>query len=190
MIAVLLETAATLSAVVLAAVLAAAAAVKWTSLTETAEEFAALGIGRSRALPALVATAEAGAAIALIARPPLGAGAAGLLLVAFTGVVTWALASDNQASCGCFGPLSSEPVSTATVVRNAGLLALAVLAGMRPSLAPPDLAASVAISVGALTALVLVQAAMTAQRLGRLWSVELAGEMSRESIVQTGRSEE
>lgn len=190
MIAVLLETAATLSAVVLAAVLAAAAAVKWTSLTETAEEFAALGIGRSRALPALVATAEAGAAIALIARPPLGAGAAGLLLVAFTGVVTWALATGKQVSCGCFGPLSNETVTSATVVRNIVLLALAVLAGSRSSLATPDLASTVAITVAVLTAVVIAQAAMTAQRLGRLWSVELAGEMSRESIVQTGRSEE
>ncbi len=187
---VILDTAATLSAVVLAAVLATAAAVKLTSLRKTADEFAALGLGRSMALPAAIGAAEIGAAVALILRPLLGATVAGMLLVAFTGVVTWALASDKQASCGCFGPLSSEPVSTATVVRNAGLLALAVLAGMRPSLAPPDLAASVAISVGALTALVLVQAAMTAQRLGRLWSVELAGEMSRESIVQTGRSEE
>lgn len=186
----ILDTTATLSAVVLAAVLATAAAVKLTSLRKTADEFAALGLGRSMALPAVVGAAEMGASVALMMRPVIGATVAGLLLVAFTGFVTWALATDKQAGCGCFGPLSSGPVSKATVVRNAGLLALAVMAGMRPGLATPDLAASVAISVAALTAVVVVQAAMTGQRLGRLWSVELAGEMSRESIVQTGRSEE
>lgn len=187
--AIMLDTAATLGAVVLAAVMAVAAAVKFTSLRTTADEFAALGLGRSRALPALVGVIELAAAIALILRPPLGAVAAGLLLVAFTGVVTWALATDKQVSCGCFGPLSREPVSSTTVLRNIVLLALAVLAGTRPSLVTPDLAATVAISAGGLTAVVVVQAAMTAQRLGRLWSVELAGEISRESIVRTGRSE-
>lgn len=190
MITVMLDTTATLSALVLAATLATAAVVKLTSLQKTSDEFAALGLSRSKLLPATVGLAEVGASLALILRPVLGAAAAALLLVAFTGVVTWALASGRQVSCGCFGPLSSEPVSSITVVRNIGLLVLAVLAGMRPSLVAPDLAATVAITAAALTAVVMVQVAVTAQRLGRLWSVELAGEMSRESIVQTGRSEE
>jgi len=190
MIALMLDTAATMSAVVLSAVLAGAAVVKLNSLHATAAEFAALGLGRSRALPALVAIAEIGAAVALIVRPPLGATVAGLLLVAFTGVLTWALAADRQVSCGCFGPLSSEPVSSTTVFRNVVLLALAVMAGTRTNLAVPDLAALVAISVATLMAVVLAQATMTAQRLGRLWSVELAGEMSREVSTRTGRSEQ
>lgn len=189
-VAVLLDTAATLSAVALAAVLGTAAVVKLTSLRTTADEFAALGLRRSRVLPALVGLTEVGAASAVILRPPMGAVLAGVLLVAFTGVVTWALANDRQVSCGCFGPLSKEPVSSATVVRNIVLLGLSVLAGTRPNLIRPDLAATVAISAAALTAVVLAQAAMTAQRLGRLWSVEMAGEMPRESIVRTGRSEE
>lgn len=186
----LFDTAATLSAVVLAAVLGTAAMVKLISLRTTADEFAALGLGRSRVLPALVGLTEVGAATALIVQPRLGAALAGVLLVAFTGVVTWALANDRQVSCGCFGPLSKEPVSSATVLRNVVLLGLAVLAGTRPDLVRPDLAATVAMTAAALTAVVMAQAATTAQQLGRLWSVELAGEMSRESTVQTGRSEE
>lgn len=186
----LLDTAATLSAVVLAAVLATAAVVKLTALQKAADEFAALGLGRSRHLPAAVALSEIVASLALVLRPTLGAAAAASLLVAFTGVVTWALVAGKQVSCGCFGPLSNEPISSATVARNAVLLALAVLAGTRPGLIVPDLAATVAVTVAALTAVVTVQAAMTAQRLGRLWSVELAGEMSREAIVHNGRSEE
>ena len=111
----LLDTAATLSAVALAAVLTMAAIVKLTSLQAAAGDFAALGLGRSKVLPALVGTTEVVAAVALMLRPPVGAAAAGVLLVAFTGVVTWALATGRQVSCGCFGPLSREPVSSATV---------------------------------------------------------------------------
>ena len=85
----LFDTTATLCAAVLAAVLGVAAAVKLTSISTTTEEFAALGLGRSRIVPVAVAAVEAAAGVALIVRPPLGALVAAILLVAFTGVVTW-----------------------------------------------------------------------------------------------------
>ena len=190
MITLFFDTAATVAAVALAVVFTTAAFFKVRSLPRTVDEFAALGLGRSKAAPVAVAAAEIGVAITLLFQPPLGALAAGLLLGAFTGFVTWALAADKQVSCGCFGPLNKEPVSAATVWRNLVLLVLAGLAGMRGSLAAPDLAATVVLSTAALMVAVAVQAALTARRLGRLWSVELAGEMSRQSIFQTGRSEE
>ena len=177
MIPVLVDTAATLSAIVLAAVFGAAAAVKFTSVSETAAEFSSLGLGRSRLLPIAVATAEAGAAVALVTRPAVGAVAAAALLVAFTGVVTWALAAGRQVRCGCFGPLSREPVSSVTIARNVVLLALAVLAGGQATLETPDLASTVAVTAGALTIVLIVQLAMTARVLGRIWTVELAGEL-------------
>ncbi len=186
MIPVLWQTVSTLSAVVLAAVLGAAAAVKFTSLSDTADDFSALGVGRSRALPLVVAVAEAVTALALIIRPPLGAVLAAGLLVAFTAVVTWALAAERHVSCGCFGPLSREPVSSVTVLRNGVLLMLALLAGGQADLRLPDLAAAMTVSVAAMMAVVVTQAVTTGRRLGRLWSVELAGEASSRS----GRNEQ
>ncbi len=205
LIETILDAMAALAVVTLATVLTVSGLIKFRSLRSTANEFAELGLGRSPVLPAIVAVAEIGAATALIVRPPLGAALAAGLLVAFTGVVTLALAGGKQVSCGCFGPLSREPVSSATVVRNIALLALAVAAGSRSTLIIPDLASVVLVSVAGLTAVVMVQAAMTAHKLGRLWSVELAGEIpreapsrealpreapSREVAVQNGRNEQ
>ena len=186
----LLDAAAALAVVALATVFTVAGFTKFRSLPSTADEFAELGLGRAPALPAIVAAAEIGTAIALIARPSLGSLLAAGLLVAFTGVVTWALAGGKQVSCGCFGPLSREPVSSATVARNIALLALAMVAGSRSTLIVPDLASVVVVSVAGLTVVVMVQAALTARRLGRLWSVELAGEMSREALPREALARE
>lgn len=46
----------------------------------------------------------------------------------FTGVVAAELQRGERAPCRCFGALSNRPTSTLTLVRNAWLLALAVVA--------------------------------------------------------------
>lgn len=72
---------------------------------------------------------EAFAACALLIASTAVAGAVvliGLLLV-FTVVVTWNLYKGRTPNCGCFGVLSSDPISKKTLVRNAVLLGGATL---------------------------------------------------------------
>ncbi|HEX2038973.1 MAG TPA: MauE/DoxX family redox-associated membrane protein [Acidimicrobiales bacterium] len=57
------------------------------------------------------------------------AGAAAVLLAAFTVVVARRVRAGDREPCGCFGRLSRRPVTGRTVARNVALLALAV-AGM------------------------------------------------------------
>jgi uncharacterized membrane protein YphA (DoxX/SURF4 family) len=49
------------------------------------------------------------------------------LLAAFTVVVWRRVRAGDREPCGCFGELSRRPPSTATVLRNVALLALAVV---------------------------------------------------------------
>jgi hypothetical protein len=55
--------------------------------------------------------------------------AIGLLLV-FTAVILRSLAEGSQADCGCFGSSGADRVSWFSIVRNAVLIALAVVAAL------------------------------------------------------------
>ncbi len=58
-------------------------------------------------------------------------GVAAALLVAFTAVIVLRLLADgDRPVCACFGAWSTRPISWRTVARNAGLLALAVVAAI------------------------------------------------------------
>jgi hypothetical protein len=50
------------------------------------------------------------------------------LLIAFTVGVAHRYASGNRAPCNCFGDSSNDPVGKVTIVRNAVLVAIALLA--------------------------------------------------------------
>lgn len=177
-------TVGTLAAVTLAAVLVVAAAAKFRNPQDTAREFAQLGLPLPERLATFVPGAEVVAAAALLIRPMVGALIAGLLLVSFTLVLVEILQNhepgSEPASCSCFGSLSRRPVSPMTVARNMGLLALAGLAALTPSLAAPDLASLVIVSTLALLTAVTGHLLWMRSRLGALWSVELAGELVRE----------
>ena len=55
------------------------------------------------------------------------AGAALVLLVAFTAAVASKVASGATVPCACFGSLSHAPVSSRTLARNAVLIGLAIV---------------------------------------------------------------
>jgi hypothetical protein len=116
--------------------------------------------GPTWAAPLLV-PAELGVIGLLVARPAIGALAAGLLLGGFTLVLVRVVRSGRIVSCGCFGSGTSTPVSKLTVVRNLSLLVLCVPAAFATSVmsATGDtLAASFVVGAGLISGGLLVAA--------------------------------
>ena len=173
-----LSGAGTVAAFLLAVVFAVAAVVKATSHRSTVTELTGLRVPVPRLVARALPPVELAVAALLVASPRAGAVAAAGLLVPFTAVVGRAVLAGAEVSCGCLGSLSREPVSLATLARNGVLLALTVpaLGATRPVV--PDLAAVVAVSAICLAATVGVQLLSLRSTIGRLWSVELAGEVS------------
>ncbi len=176
-----LTSLAPLAALLVALVFAVAAVTKLGDQPSSVADFAALGLPAPAALARVVPPAELAIAALLLIAPAVGATLASLALMAFTAVLAAALRAGRRVSCGCLGPLSRKPVSTATLGRNAGLIALAVLAAATPAptgVLPTLPAADVVLAVGPLVLLAALGAQILALRaqLGRIWSVELAGE--------------
>lgn len=69
-----------------------------------------------------------GAALVLQLARPVAAIAAIVLLVAFSGLIALRLSQGRRPACACFGAWSAEPIGPTHLLRNAGLLVLAVLA--------------------------------------------------------------
>jgi uncharacterized membrane protein YphA (DoxX/SURF4 family) len=59
---------------------------------------------------------------------PVAAALAGLVLLAFTGLLVLNLARGRRPPCACFGATSRRPIGPWSVVRNLVLLALAAIA--------------------------------------------------------------
>src|SRR3954470_24846909 len=125
------------------------------------------GFGLGGRLPRIGAVAlpiaELATAAALLVQPLAiwGAGAALLLLVAFTGAIVNALARGDAPDCGCFGALHSAPVGRRQVVRNAALAAPAVFvvaAGPGSAITAGDASAAVALLLGVATCALLALA--------------------------------
>ncbi|HEX3801319.1 MAG TPA: MauE/DoxX family redox-associated membrane protein [Solirubrobacteraceae bacterium] len=96
----------------------------------TSDTVEAFGIPKRLARPAAQAlpVAELIVAVALIPQPTArwaGIGAA-LLLIVFSGGVSYALSQGRTPDCNCFGQVSSEQISWRTLARNAVLIAIAV----------------------------------------------------------------
>lgn len=178
----LLDAVAPVAAVIVAGVLALAGVAKATDRATTTTEFAALGLPWPGLLARIVPPLELGVAGLVLLRPRLGGAAAAILLLAFTLVLVRALRAGRSVSCGCLGPLSRQPVSATTLVRNGLLTALALLtiAAPTPSAAwqPVLPAGDVVLAVGPAVLLAVLGAQVLALRsqIGRVWSVELAGE--------------
>lgn len=168
---------------ILLVVLVGAASLKLVRPAVAARHLADLGLPRPRLLARAVPVAEVAVGLALVAVPGWGAAAALGLLAGFTAVLVHTVRSGRQVSCGCLGALDrGRPVSWRTVARNAALLAMAAAAVAVPALRwpavdPGTVAVAALVAVpAAVVALVAAQLAALHHRLGRLWSVRLAGE--------------
>ncbi len=177
LVASLTEALSTLSIVALAVMFGIAAAAKFHDQTQTAADFRQLGVPSW--LTPLVPMIETGVAVMLILRPRIGGIAALGLLAAFSLVLARALRSkpESSISCSCFGALGAKAVTTSTLIRNSGFMVAALVAAFGSGLARPDLAAVITISMVGLIAALAAQLIVIYKQLGRLWSVELAGEI-------------
>ncbi len=169
------------ASLVVAGVLALAGLAKTIGRQTTVAEFTSLGLPHPGVLARIVPPAELALAGLVLVRPGVGGPLAAVALLAFTAVLARALRSGRSVSCGCLGPLSRRPVSGATLARNGVLVGLALVAAASPARSGwspilPDvevvLATGPALLVVALGAQLLVLRA----QIGRIWSVELAGE--------------
>ncbi len=120
---------------------------------------------------------ELAVAIALLLKPLAAFGALGglLLLLAFMTGIGVALRQGRAPECHCFGQLHSEPAGKDTLLRNAGLAALAAIvaaAGPGPSLdgwvrarSASELAASVSVVAAAVAVALLLARAYRVRAL-------------------------
>lgn len=117
--------------VLLAGVMAVAGIAKLADLAGSRQAMRDFGLPANLAAPAglLLPLAEIAVALALLpARTAwLGAGAAFVLLLIFTGGIAVNLARGRTPNCHCFGQLHSQPIGSATLIRNGALLLLAGL---------------------------------------------------------------
>jgi uncharacterized membrane protein YphA (DoxX/SURF4 family) len=116
------------AALVLAGVLAVAGVAKLRHPAATARDFAALGLPAPEVLAGAVPAAELACAAALVLVPGWGGVAAFGLLAVFTADLAAVVRSGRVVSCACFGAASRAPVSARHLVRNGGLLVLALAA--------------------------------------------------------------
>ena len=165
-------------ALLVAAVFAVAGVMKARTPAATTSELDALGVPAARAVARVLPPVELAIAGLLVVDPRRGAIVALVVLTLFTAVLWRAVRAGTTVSCGCLGSLSAEPVSMLTVARNAVLLAMAATALAVPAPVVPDLASVLAalsmVSVAAVTGQLLSLRA----RIGRVWSVALAGEQA------------
>jgi uncharacterized membrane protein YphA (DoxX/SURF4 family) len=117
-----------LAAYLLAAVLVVAAITKIRRPDDVAADFAELGLAWPNVLARVVPVLELGCAVLLVVAPGWGGIASFALLAAFTAVLVNVVRTGRVVACRCFGALSDEPVSRRTLLRNAALLALALIA--------------------------------------------------------------
>lgn len=147
------------AAVVLVVVFGWAAAAKLRRRPATERSFRELGLPAPALLSRAVPLVEAAVATGLVVRPAPAALAALVLLVAFSAVVLRAILRGDDVACACFGATTNEAVSTADLLRNAGLAALAVLASASragTALPVPALVPTVAVVIATAAAAGLV----------------------------------
>jgi peroxiredoxin/uncharacterized membrane protein YphA (DoxX/SURF4 family) len=148
----------------LAAVFGLAAIAKLRDRRGSTQAITAFGVPDRLATPAAVVLPiiELTVAFALVL-PQLaviGAAGAAVLLAGFTAAVAMNLARGRHPDCRCFGEIAAGPIGGATVVRNAVLIAIA-LVGLSDVLpvdvgaAPPDLVPALLVALFAIQALFL-----------------------------------
>ncbi len=117
------------AALVLGAVFVVSGAAKLASPGWPAEA-TGLGVPVAVARPVPVVEIVLGAGLVTQLAPVPLAAVAAVVLVVFSAVVARSLLAGRRPVCACFGRWSSRPIGPATLVRNAALLALAVVAAV------------------------------------------------------------
>ncbi|MEO7837140.1 MAG: MauE/DoxX family redox-associated membrane protein [Acidimicrobiales bacterium] len=117
-------------ALALAVVFVWAGVAKLRQVEETRAAFAALGIPKSAAAARIVPVMELAIAAVLVAAPSVGGAIAFGSLLAFNLILVRAVRSGSPAPCNCFGSHSAEPVSRRDLLRNVGLMVLAMAAAV------------------------------------------------------------
>ncbi len=118
----------TLAAAALGLVFLAAAATKLGDLGAWPTQAAALGAPQSLVRVVPWWELALGALLVVGAARPWPAVLAGLTLVAFTALIVRVLRRGQHPPCACFGGVRARPLGWGHVVRNAVLMALAVVA--------------------------------------------------------------
>jgi uncharacterized membrane protein YphA (DoxX/SURF4 family) len=143
---------ASVSAVFLAVVFAAAAVAKLRDRTGTAQGFSDLGLVWPEGLAWVVPGVELLVASVLLVEPGWGGVASFALLAGFTVVIVNTIVAGRQVPCRCFGGTSQAPVSWLEVGRNLWLLCLCAVASFADSLTWPSvgewIGAAVLIALG------------------------------------------
>lgn len=129
----------TIFAVILAGVLLWAAVAKFRDRAGTAAGFEQLGLPRADVLAIVVPMAEVATAIGLVAVPGWGGVVTFALLAAFTVVLVTTIRTGRLVPCRCFGGTSDAPVTWGHVLRNAGLMVMAVFASVNDRLEWPSM---------------------------------------------------
>ena len=172
-------------ALFLAFVFSAAAVTKALNPNATSSEFAQLKVPAPRLLARVIPLVELATAAGLLLRPRSGALVAVMLLLSFTVVIGASLRAGRSVSCGCLGALSREPISYLTVARNVGLVVMAAAASATSSLSWPDAPSAMAALSAVLLGALVLHLFELRQEIGRIWSVELAGESDQISNQTT-----
>lgn len=169
------------AACVVAGVLAWAGVAKWQRPRGTAASFAGLGLPAPQVLSRAVPVAELSVAAALVVAPRVGAGAALVLLAAFTLVLAAAVRRGAGVGCACFGSTAAaaRPVSGVELVRNAGLLVLTAAALGASEPVVPALEDVILVSTAVVVGVVALAALDLRRQVGRVWDNRLAGEAER-----------
>jgi uncharacterized membrane protein YphA (DoxX/SURF4 family) len=171
------------AALVLAGVFAWAGVAKLRRHAATRDSFRGLGLPAPAVLSRVVPLAELAVAAGLLLAPALAAWVALALLLAFTIVIGRAIVRGSAVACACFGASSTgaddeRPVSVLELVRNAGLGALAIVAGGAGagSVRWPYLPALVVVTVVVALARVAFAAVELRRLGGHIWSTPLPGD--------------
>jgi thiol-disulfide isomerase/thioredoxin len=169
----------------LAAVLLLAGEAKARDRDGATEAAAALGVPRAWApvVATILPLLEVGIAVLLVpsATAAVASALALALIVAFTATVAVALARGRRPACRCFGELSDAPIGAWTLLRNALLagLALVALVGQLTEPVPDPVTWAVHQRGAALLALILAVLLTTAVVVGALSAIQLMSAYGR-----------
>lgn len=158
-----------LARLILAGIFLVSGVAKLTDRAGTREAARAFGVPEAHAPVVAVVLPPAEIALAVLLLPAgtarVAAAGALLLLAAFTAAVVWSLRQGRRPQCHCFGRIGTSDVSGRTVVRNAGLTALATLVLLAPGEAVHEVVAYGPATFGVLLAAALasVLAIVTAE---------------------------
>ena len=121
------HTTGSVAALVVCGVIAWAGVAKLTRPVATQASLRELRLPMPRLMATAVPASEVAIGALCLMRPLVGSAAAAIVLLLFTALLAFHLLRGSHVSCGCFGSADPSPVTWVTLVRNAALVALAVV---------------------------------------------------------------